>query len=239
MFILSSIFNLFKWVIYSIYWILFSNEQSVDISRFDMTNFGKYLASTYSAGLNNTYLIVSKKYNMTIKLGIIFDPIKEKIRFKGDIKIVNELLSNIENYTKSIPYFENSFKDKIFVKYRSLEMMKDQSLKAFLDVTKYISPIDYNVLEAKIHRKGYWLLQGPTGTGKTSFIELMISMRCTKEKINGIYLVNTKTNIVELLEQFKEIQKNEKWIVIFEEFDRHWRLMLKVIFQIKLKLITY
>lgn len=202
-------------------------ENILSLKEFDIPNLCKWLVSYKycNAGLHNTYRYIGTLNGSSVAIGLTIDYLKETIRFCGETKVIEKLLDEARNYTIKIPYFENSRNNPKDLELPSLSLMKDKSIKACIDRVKYISPVPLDILTTKLSQPGYWLLQGPPGTGKTSYINLLITIKLTQlksnDKIGGVYLVNQKTDLNNLLREFQDNPSDEKWFLILEEFDRH------------------
>ena len=140
-------------------------------------------------------------------------------------KRVTTLLSRIYELKSPIAYTENTNSDAspITIELPSFELYKFDSVVDHYNIMckrlNYISPWIPNVISQYIEMPGVWLLQGESGTGKTTFINLLAA----KWGVNRIISFTGKYNIADKLSEVSKYRYNnpdKRILIVFEEFDR-------------------
>ena len=145
---------------------------------------------------------------------------KHSIR-TSEHRLIQKLILRAKDHTISIKYYENSFTKPINLKIPSMKYwLEPRSYDMIKKCLNYIDPFDSRVMDVYTRKDGSWLLQGRSGTGKSSLIKIFMVQKKTTHVICFTHTYDIKKCLKDVSE-FRVKHLRSKIMVVFEEFDRN------------------
>lgn len=141
----------------------------------------------------------------------------------GNASMLKKITTAAYNHKRTIIYLENTtnLADGKKLKIPSMKYWKDPtSYESIKKAMNYLEVHDNHIMKVMIEKEGSWLLQGRSGTGKSSLMKIfMTKLRCDYV-VNYTRSYDIKKTLIDI-EQFRLTHHESCIILMYEEIDRN------------------